>query len=214
MPTRKPKRPSRPAAVRKPRPAKRPSKSAAARSVGPPKTVPAVPEQGSTERARSTLLEAVYREAGVQGSRLEHPNGVSFDIHSEHHECVIHSPERIVVPLTEGRTTSHVADLVAQVEHRLALYVDITTSRTDLGHIKALGYDAIHLRQAAQQPFRILVVVRTQTKRLEQAQIEAVAHAYDYVFGIDESVLGEPDKFAACRSEILSRLKARRPGGA
>lgn len=170
---------------------------------------PPVPSPDSiVAAARTTLLETLFKEVGENGSLLDHPLGQTFNIRSDAGEGAVHTNKNLMVPLGEGRSVSHPADLLIELEHGGTLFVDIVDAHGRLDDLKAKGFDAIHLKSALKKPFGILIFVRAKTGGVLQEQAEAIAHGYAYVFGIDEENVVLPPKFAACKSEILKWLSS------
>lgn len=196
-----------------------PAKSAAA----PEKTLPAAqphphavppaagataPKEAPTSLARSTLFDALMKDVGQPGSVLQHPHGQSFTVRADLGEGAVHTRRTLMVPLPKGGSVPHTADIALELESGDAVYVDILDSNARLQDLKAHAFDAMLLKQNARGGhFAVLVLVRLPHPLHSQDLVEAIAHGYDYVFGVDETNVALANKFAACKSEILKRIK-------
>lgn len=158
--------------------------------------------------ARATLLQSLFKDFGEEGTLLDHPHGQSFTLRSDVAEGAVHSNKTIRVPLPNGGSVSHTADIVVELDGDHTLYVDMLDSASKLSDAKAGAFDALQLKTAARKPFAALVFVRGIHANLAQETVEAVAHSYDYVFGVNEADVSLGAKFAAFRSELNRRIKS------
>ena len=170
---------------------------------------PVVPRSELAATATTALLLSLFKEAGVEGTLLDHPTGQSFTLSKKFGDGAVHSNHAIFVPLTDGRSVRHEANLVAELEDGRILFVDVLDGHESLERAKALGFDALHLRNGPKKVFGCLVFVRPTLGALQQGQVEAIGHGYHYVFGIDEHDVPLGIKFAACQSEILKWIRRR-----
>jgi hypothetical protein len=158
--------------------------------------------------ARTTLLQSLFKDFGEAGTLLDHPHGQSFTLRGEVAEGAVHSNKALRVPLPNGGSVSHTADILVELDGGHTRYVDMLDAASKLNDAKAGAFDAQQLKTAAQKPFAALVFVRGLHANLAQETVEAVAHSYDYVFGVNETDVSLGAKFAAFRSELNRRIKA------
>jgi hypothetical protein len=156
--------------------------------------------------ARATLLDALYKEIGEEGSLLDHPNGKSFTLKRDQFEGVLHSNHPLMVLMPNGGSVAHVADLVIDVEAGALVYVDVYDGQSTMKEVKAGAFDAFHLKARPRKHHAVCVFVRSPHSVLQQEQVEAVGHSYDYCFGVDDSNATLGLKFAACLAEIQRRI--------
>lgn len=160
--------------------------------------------------ATQTVLNLLFKEFGRPGSLLDHPKGQSFALASDYGEGAVHSHHGIFVPLGQGRSVRHDANVVVELEGSRTLFVDILEGHDPMDRFKAHGFDALHLKNAKRSFHGCLVLVRTSTGGQLREVVEAVCHGYDYVFGVDEADVRLGIKFAALKSEILKWLRRER----
>lgn len=175
----------------------------------PPAPSVAGPKEAPVAVARATLLEALYKEVGQPGSLLQHPHGQSFVLRPDVREGAVHTHRTLMVPLPKNGSVPHTADVAVELEDGAAVFVDVLDSNARLEDLKADAFDATLLKTKSRAPhFSVLVYVRLPHPVHSQDLVEAVAHSYDYVFGIDETNVSLAVKFAACTSEIVRRIRS------
>jgi hypothetical protein len=157
--------------------------------------------------ARAVLAEALYKDVGQKGSKMDHPTGMTFHVHPKWADGVVHTQKNVVVPLQAGHTASHQADLVVELDNRAQLVLDLVASSVSATEMKALAFDALQLHKL-ERCFTVLVYVRTPGAGLPQAQAEALGHGYDLVFGIDEADVHSELKFSGLRNRVQTWLAA------
>jgi hypothetical protein len=172
----------------------------------PPAPTVEAPKDAPVALARRTLLEALFKALGQPGSLLDHPHGQSFTVRLDVGEGAVHTHRTLMVSLPKGGSVPHTADISVELEDGRAVYVDILDSNARLQDLKAHAFDAGLLKKQHKKPFAVLVLVRLPHPLHSQDLVEALAHEYDYVFGIDENNVVLETKFAACQSELLKRL--------
>lgn len=155
------------------------------------------------------LLHGLYKEVGVPGSLLDHPTGHSFTLQSRYGEGAVHTHHGFLVPLGDGYSVRHEANLVAELEDGRTIYVDILGSHESVERAKALGFDALRLKNSGRRKFHgALVYVRFRHAGMPQEQVEAIAEGYDYVFGISTDDTRLFLKYAALKSELVKWLRS------
>lgn len=172
---------------------------------------PPSPVGSSVVLATNALLDSLFKEAGASGSLLDHPTGKSFTLSTGFAEGAVHTNHGLQVPLSGGYRVRHEAQLAGELEDGRLVYVDILDGHDSPERAKAFGYDALHLKESPRRVHACLVFIRSKSATLTQGQVEAIAHGYDYVFGIDEENVPLGINYAACRTEILNWI--RRKGG-
>jgi len=172
----------------------------------PPAPSVEAPKDAPVAVARRTLLDALLKAIGQPGSLLQHPHGQSFTLRLDLGDGAAHTHRTFMVSLPKGGSVPHTADLSIELEDGRSVYVDILDSNARLQDMKAHAFDAGLLKRQARKPTAILVFVRLPHPLHSQDLVEALAHDYDYVFGIDEANVVLENKFAACLSEVLKRL--------
>lgn len=161
---------------------------------------------GSVSLARSVLAEALFRDMGLQGTRVNEPKGSHFVVHPKLGAGLVRTIHNLVLPLPEGHATNHAADLVIELENGAILVLDIVSSTVTSNEMKALSFDALQLRRL-DLAFSVLVFIRT-TSGLPQDQAQAIGHGYDFHFGVPEDHLHSEQAFTALRSRITQWVKA------
>lgn len=162
---------------------------------------------GSIPLARSVLAEALFRDIGAPGTKVQQPKGSHFAVHPRLGAGVVRTQHNLVLPLPEGHATSHAADVVIELENGALLMLDIVPSTIGASDMKAIAYDALQLRRL-DLAFSVLVFVRTPGSGMAQEQAAAIGHGYDFHFGVAEDQLHSAQSFAALRSRIEQWLKA------
>ncbi len=162
---------------------------------------------GSIPLARSVLSEALFRDCGAPGTKVQQPKGSHFAVHPKHGAGVVRTQHNLMLPLPEGHATSHAADLVIELENGAMLMLDIVPSSIAPADMKALAFDALQLRRL-DLAFSVLVFVRSPGSGMAQEQAQAIGHGYDVHFGVSEENLHSEQAFAALRSRIVQWLKA------
>lgn len=164
-------------------------------------------EGGAVTVARTTLAEALFRQFGQPGSKMQHPRGGSFHIQERFSEGIVRTQHDLLLPLPAGHVAPHTADLVVELEPRGLLVVDIVPSHVQLVDLKARAYDAFQMSRI-ERCFSVFVYVRCPGSGMAQGQAEAIAHGYDVHFGIDEEHVHSEAKFQAVRNRIVQWLEA------
>ena len=162
---------------------------------------------GAVHGAMLTLSDGIYREVGQAGSILQTPKGVAFSVRRDLAAGEVHSQRSLTVPLPGGHTTSHPAAIAIELENGAHLVLDILPSSASLTEIKAHGFDALQFRRNA-RCFTVLVLVRVAGPGIAQEQVEAIAHGYDLVFGVDEEHARSDARYAALRGRVTAWLSA------
>ncbi|HEX2065243.1 MAG TPA: hypothetical protein VHI93_00370 [Candidatus Thermoplasmatota archaeon] len=158
--------------------------------------------------ARAVLTEALYKDIGARGSKMQHPTGTTFQLNPKWGDGVVHAPRSVLVPLKAGRVASHSADLAVELDNRAQLVLDLVASSVTPTEMKALAFDALQLDRV-DRCFKVLVFVRA-PGGMPQEQAEAIGHGYDFAFGIDEADVHSELKFAGLRNRIQTWLAAAR----
>ncbi|MEA3190853.1 MAG: hypothetical protein QOD77_1435 [Thermoplasmata archaeon] len=161
---------------------------------------------GAIALARSVIAEAVYREFGAGGSKVQQPKGMNFLLHPRRPAGVVRTQHNLMLPLPSGMATSHHADVVVELENGAVLMLDVVPSSVSVTELKARAFDALQLRRL-DLAFSILVFVRA-PGGMPQEQAEALGHGYDFHFGIAEDQVHSEQSFAALRARIGSWLDA------
>ncbi|MES2155497.1 MAG: hypothetical protein V4510_10215 [bacterium] len=200
-----------------PLPAAKPRKlgnQAAAPAAAPPSAPPPASralgltlDGGSIPLARSVLAEALFRDIGAPGTKVQQPKGSHFVVHPKIGAGVVRTQHNLMLPLPEGHATSHAADLVIELENGALLMLDIVPSSIGAADLKALAFDALQLRRL-DLAFSVLVFVRSPGNGMPQEQAAAIGHGYDFHFGVGEEQLHSAQSFAALRARIEQWLKA------
>ena len=178
------------------------------RRAAPPTAMPgAGGEDEKCRSARRTIANALFKDVGRSGSTLQHPSGLSFTLDPKVAHGEVRSPDGITVPLPEGHTTRHQADLHLELDNGARLVLDVLPSYANLETFKAHSFDALQLRRL-DRCFSTLVFLRCPGTGLTQEQIEGLAHGYDYIFGIDEEHIHSEMKYNALRSRLGAWLRA------
>lgn len=162
--------------------------------------------KGPADAARATLAQALYHEVGKPGSLLSHPQGVGFSVRPGLGLGEARTQHRIRVPLPGGNSTNHTADLAIELDNGALLVLDVLTSHSNLGEVKARAFDALQLR-ALSQCYAVLVFVQG-PGGLERDHVEAVAHGYDHFFGVAADHVGDPARFTALKARVAQWIKA------
>lgn len=157
--------------------------------------------------ARSTLMEALFHDVGRAGSLLEHPKGNSFTLQPGLPEGAVHSNRTVQVPMPNGASVPHTVDIAVELEPGPVVHVDILDGQSTLAELKAAAFDVQHFKKRHGGLHCILVHVRSPHALLSREALDAVAHPYDYAFGVDEADVHLGSKFAACRAEVLKRIR-------
>lgn len=158
------------------------------------------------DTVRATLAEAVFHEIGKPGSLLRHPSGIGFVVRPGLGEGNGHTNHRVLVPLPGGHVTAHHADLAIELDGGALLVLDVLTSESSLGQVKAHAFDALQLRGIS-TCYAVLVFVHGRGG-LEREQVESVCHGYDHFFGVAADHARDPAKYTALRSRVASWIKA------
>ncbi len=214
--------PSLPVAAAPPPPSQaRPRKLAAGNRAPVPSVTPATPatapitpagrgiilDGGAIPLARSVLAEALMRDIGHAGTRVQQPKGMHFAVHPKLAPGVVRTQHNLVLPLPEGHATSHAADIVIELDNGALLMLDIVSSSIAPTEMKAMAYDALQLRRL-DLAFSVIVFVRTAGAGMPQEQAQAIGHGYDFHFGINEEQVHSEQSFAALRSRVSQWVKA------
>ena len=165
------------------------------------------PDQGAEDRAlaRATFALSVHREAGVPGSLLEHPGGLTFELAPAWNGLTVSTALRIPLRLPRGATIAHDADVAAHRDGAPVALVDVLRDDATHDAVKALAFDAFHLKRRDPAPWALLILVRTSAPRIDRDVAESLADPYDQVFAIDHDDVGTPSKYAACRADFTGR---------
>jgi hypothetical protein len=158
------------------------------------------------DAARVTLREVLLGEVAKPGSRLEHANGISFEVRPGLGQGNGHSPHRVLVPLPGGHVSAHTADLAIELEGGAMLVLDVLASDSSLEQAKANGFDALQLRGVS-SCYAVLVFVEGHGP-LRREQAEALGHGYDHVFGVPADHVRDPARYTALRARVASWVKA------
>jgi len=174
----------------------------------PDAETPVVPAASGSlhDVVRATLAEAVYHEVGRPGSLLQHGGGIGFAVRPGLGDGEGRTNHRVLVPLPGGHVTAHQADLAIELDGGGLLVLDVLTSESTLGAVKAHAFDALQLRGVS-QCYAVLVFVHGHGG-LEREQVESVAHGYDHFFGVAADHARDPTKYTALRSRVASWIKA------
>jgi hypothetical protein len=161
----------------------------------------------SVSLARAVLAQALFRDLGHPGSKVQQPKGMHFLLNPKLAAGVVRTQHSLMLPLPEGHATSHAADIVVELENGGLLMLDVVPSSTPTADMKALGYDALQLRRL-DMAFSVLVFVRTPGAGMTQEQAQAIGHGFDVHFGIASDQVHSEQSFAALRTRILAWLRA------
>jgi hypothetical protein len=169
-------------------------------------------DRSTVTLARSVLAEALYKDLGTRGSRLDSPTGSSFHLQMGRGEGVVRVPHTVLLALPERQMVPHAADLAIELDNGSTLVLDIVTSSVGLEDMKARAFDAMQMMRLG-KCFSVLVFVRIPGSGMAQSQAEAMAGAYAYQFSLEEDGVHSEAKFAALRARIRTWLEAAAAGG-
>ncbi|MFO1532860.1 MAG: hypothetical protein ABR562_04045 [Thermoplasmatota archaeon] len=164
-------------------------------------------ESDAVTLARSVIAEALFRDFGAPGTKMQHPRGGSFQVQSRFGEGVMRTQHDLLIPLPAGHVVQHTADLVVELDPRGLLVLDIVPSHVPLTDLKARAYDALQLRRI-DRCFSVFVYIRAPGLGMAQGQAEAIAHGYDFSVGVDEEHVHSEAKFQALRTRVTAWLEA------
>ena len=187
----------------------RPQPSEQEEAPRPPRAV--IQDGEALPLARSVLADALYRDVGEPGSKMEHRGGTMFHLHPKFGHGAVRTRHTLMLPLPEGNVVPHTADLVIELENKAVLVLDCVASSIPVPEMKALGFDALQMRSLP-RAFSILLYVRVPGHGLDQALAEAIGHGFDYRFGIDEAHVHDPARMSALRARIHTWLQAASQG--
>ena len=157
--------------------------------------------------ARRAVMHALFKDVGKAGSTMQHPTGMTFTLDPKVASGDVRSPDAITIPLPEGHTTRHTADIHLELDNGARLVLDVLPSYARLESVKAHAYDALQLRRL-DRCFSALVFLRCPGSGLTQEQVEGLGHGYDYIFGIDEEHLHSEMRYSALRGRVGAWLRA------
>jgi hypothetical protein len=164
-------------------------------------------EGDAVSLARNVIAEALYRQFGAPGTKMQQPRGGSYEVQARFGSGIVRTQHELLLPLPAGHVAPHMADLVIELDPRGLLVLDILPSHVTLRDLKAHAYDALQLRRI-DRCFSVLVYVRCPGAGMSQGQAEAIAHGYDYHFGIDEEHVHSEAKFQVLRNRVTQWLEA------
>jgi hypothetical protein len=158
--------------------------------------------EDSTTTAAHTVAMSLYRAVGAPGTLMESPGGPEFALDPAYGAASLRSNHRVAVPLPQGLAWHTFQCAIVADDGR---WIGIDAARSDdPARLKELAYDAVHITGAVPEATCVLILV----KRSGAEEAEALAYAYDIVFGVAARGVDDEQSFAALRTSLRDRIIA------